>query len=224
MAEPIRRFAHGRPARPQAYQPRTGASPRARGRPGRAFARSRSSAADGGGRGALVVLRACSDTAAGQLLSRRAALQCRRRGRTAGDAAGAVAASAALDDGVAAAGRWHGSGRCGGGCGVRRLELLRKPLAPTFPSSTRCRVLRACSRRRIWATRSRRALLALVLGAIGAFVLSRSLARYHDALAMSLPVALSHTAQAVLWRRVVAVVAAGRFAADRRAAAAPPVR
>jgi len=41
--------------------------------------------------------------------------------------------------------------------------------------------------------------LALVLAVIGGFVMSRSLARFHDALAMPLPAALSHTAQSVLW-------------------------
>ena len=42
-------------------------------------------------------------------------------------------------------------------------------------------------------------LLALVLATIGGLVMSRSLARFHDALAMPLPAALAHTAQAVLW-------------------------
>jgi flagellar biosynthesis protein FlhB len=42
-------------------------------------------------------------------------------------------------------------------------------------------------------------LLALVLAVIGGVVLSHSLARFHDALAMSLPAALSHTAGSVLW-------------------------
>jgi len=41
--------------------------------------------------------------------------------------------------------------------------------------------------------------LALVLAVVGGFVMSRSLARFHDALAMPLPAALSHTAQSVLW-------------------------
>ena len=40
--------------------------------------------------------------------------------------------------------------------------------------------------------------LALLLGLIGAFALATSLARFHDALAMPLPAALSHTGQAVL--------------------------
>jgi flagellar biosynthetic protein FlhB len=42
-------------------------------------------------------------------------------------------------------------------------------------------------------------LLALVLALIGAAALSHSMARFHDALAMPLPAALAHTAQAVLW-------------------------
>jgi len=42
-------------------------------------------------------------------------------------------------------------------------------------------------------------LLALVLATVGGLVLSRLLVRLHDALAMSLPVALSHIAGSVLW-------------------------
>jgi len=74
-----------------------------------------------------------------------------------------------------------------------------KPLAPTFsklnPLSGLARLLstahlgdtlKACG-------------LALVLGLIGAFVLSRSLPRFHDALAMPLPAAIAHTAGSVLW-------------------------
>jgi len=74
-----------------------------------------------------------------------------------------------------------------------------KPLAPSFakldPLSGLTRLfskahlgdtLKACA-------------LALVLVVIGGVALGRSLARFHDALAMPLPAALAHTAQAVLW-------------------------
>ena len=74
-----------------------------------------------------------------------------------------------------------------------------KPLAPSFakldPVSGLARLfskahlgdtLKACA-------------LALLLVVIGGVALGRSLARFHDALAMPLPAALAHTAQAVLW-------------------------
>jgi len=56
-------------------------------------------------------------------------------------------------------------------------------------------------------------LLALVLGVIGAFVLARSLARYHDALAMPLPAALKHVASSVLWGVWWLLLALAAFAA-----------
>jgi flagellar biosynthetic protein FlhB len=74
-----------------------------------------------------------------------------------------------------------------------------KPLAPTFSKLNPLSGLARMFSKAHLGDTLKASLLALVLGAIGAFVLSRSLARYHDALAMSLPVALSHTAQAVLW-------------------------
>jgi flagellar biosynthesis protein FlhB len=74
-----------------------------------------------------------------------------------------------------------------------------KPLAPSFskldPLSGLARLF---SKAHLGDTLKASA-LALLLGLIGAFVLSRSLARFHDSLAMSLPVAIAHTAGSVLW-------------------------
>ena len=74
-----------------------------------------------------------------------------------------------------------------------------KPLAPRFAKlDPLSGVARLFSRAQLGDTLKASA-LALVLATIGAFALSRLLARFHDALAMPLPAALAHTAQAVLW-------------------------
>jgi flagellar biosynthetic protein FlhB len=78
-------------------------------------------------------------------------------------------------------------------------NLSWKPLAPTFSKLNPLSGLgRMFSKAHLGDTLKASG-LALVLAVIGAVVLSRSLARYHDALAMPLTAALSHTAQAVLW-------------------------
>ncbi|MCW5657916.1 MAG: flagellar biosynthesis protein FlhB [Burkholderiaceae bacterium] len=56
-------------------------------------------------------------------------------------------------------------------------------------------------------------LLSIVLGVIGALFLSHSMARFHDALALPLPRALSHTAQAVVAGVLLLLLALGVFAA-----------
>ena len=74
-----------------------------------------------------------------------------------------------------------------------------KPLAPTFSKLNPLSGLaRLFSTAHLGDTLKASA-LALVLGLIGAFVLGRSLARFHDALAMPLPAAIAHTAGSVLW-------------------------
>ena len=74
-----------------------------------------------------------------------------------------------------------------------------KPLAPSFAKLNPLSGLGRLFSKAHLVDTLKASLLALVLGSIGAFVLSRSLARFHDSLAMPLPAALSHTAQAVLW-------------------------
>ena len=74
-----------------------------------------------------------------------------------------------------------------------------KPLAPKFSKLDPLSGLgRMFSKAHLGDT-LKASLLALVLAVIGGFVMSRSMARFHDALAMPLPAALAHTAQAVLW-------------------------
>jgi len=74
-----------------------------------------------------------------------------------------------------------------------------KPLAPKFSKLDPLSGLgRMFSKAHLGDT-LKASLLALVLAVIGGVVMSRSLARFHDALAMPLPAALAHTAQAVLW-------------------------
>jgi flagellar biosynthetic protein FlhB len=74
-----------------------------------------------------------------------------------------------------------------------------KPLAPKFSKLDPLSGLgRMFSKAHLGDT-LKASLLALVLAVIGGLVMSRSLARFHDALAMPLPAALSHTAQSVLW-------------------------
>jgi flagellar biosynthesis protein FlhB len=74
-----------------------------------------------------------------------------------------------------------------------------KPLAPSFaklhPLSGLARLF---SKAHLGDTLKASA-LALLLGLIGAVVLGRSLARFHDALAMPVPTAIAHTAGSVLW-------------------------
>jgi flagellar biosynthetic protein FlhB len=74
-----------------------------------------------------------------------------------------------------------------------------KPLAPSFTKlNPLAGIARMFSKAHLGDT-LKASVLALVLGLLGAFALQQLLARFHDALAMSLPAALSHTAQAVLW-------------------------
>jgi flagellar biosynthetic protein FlhB len=88
-----------------------------------------------------------------------------------------------------------------------------KPLAPKFgkldPLSGLGRML---SKQHLGDT-LKASLLALVLGVVGAAFLARSLARFHDALAMPLPAALSHTAQALLAGALLLLLALALFAA-----------
>jgi flagellar biosynthetic protein FlhB len=88
-----------------------------------------------------------------------------------------------------------------------------KPLMPSFgklnPLSGLGRML---SKQHLGDT-LKATLLALVLGAIGAAFLAQSLARFHDALAMPLPAALSHTAQALLAGVLLLLLALAVFAA-----------
>lgn len=74
-----------------------------------------------------------------------------------------------------------------------------KPLAPSFAKLDPLSGLARLFSKAHLGDTLKASLLALVLGTIGAFVLVRSLPRFNDALAMPLPAALSHTAQAVLW-------------------------
>jgi flagellar biosynthetic protein FlhB len=73
-----------------------------------------------------------------------------------------------------------------------------KPLAPSFAKIDPLSGLARLFSKAHLGDTLKASLLALVLGTIGAFVLGRSLARFHDALSMPLPAALSHTAQTVL--------------------------
>ena len=73
-----------------------------------------------------------------------------------------------------------------------------KPLMPTFSKLNPLTGLgRLVSKQHLGDT-LKAALLAIVLGVIGGVFLAQSMARFHDALAMPLPSALSHTAQALL--------------------------
>jgi flagellar biosynthetic protein FlhB len=73
-----------------------------------------------------------------------------------------------------------------------------KPLMPTFSKLNPLTGLgRLVSKQHLGDT-LKAALLAIVLGVIGGAFLAQSMARFHDALAMPLPTALSHTAQALL--------------------------
>jgi flagellar biosynthetic protein FlhB len=88
-----------------------------------------------------------------------------------------------------------------------------KPLAPKFGKLNPLSGLgRMFSKQHLGDT-LKAALLALVLGAIGAAFLAASLPRFHDALAMALPAALSHTAQAVLGGVLLLLLALAVFAA-----------
>ena len=88
-----------------------------------------------------------------------------------------------------------------------------KPLMPAFHKLNPLTGLgRLVSKQHLGDT-LKATLLALVLGAIGAAFLGNSLARFHDALAMPLPTALSHTAQALLAGVLLLLLALGVFAA-----------
>jgi flagellar biosynthesis protein FlhB len=88
-----------------------------------------------------------------------------------------------------------------------------KPLMPSFgklnPLSGLARLV---SKQHLGDT-LKATLLAIVLGVIGALFLGQSMARFHDALAMPLPGALSHTAQALLAGVLLLLLALGVFAA-----------
>jgi flagellar biosynthetic protein FlhB len=88
-----------------------------------------------------------------------------------------------------------------------------KPLMPSFGKLNPLSGLgRLVSKQHLGDT-LKATLLALVLGAIGALFLGNSLARFHDALAMPLPAALSHTAQALLAGVLLLLLALAVFAA-----------
>jgi len=88
-----------------------------------------------------------------------------------------------------------------------------KPLMPSFGKLDPLSGLgRLVSKQHLGDT-LKATLLALVLGAIGASYLYESLARFHDALAMPLPAALSHIAQALLAGALLLLLALGVFAA-----------
>src|SRR5687767_1979611 len=88
-----------------------------------------------------------------------------------------------------------------------------KPLAPKFGKlNPRSGLGRMLSKQHLGDT-LKATLLALMLGAIGALFLGNSLARFHDALAMPLPAALSHTAQALLAGVLLLLLALAVFAA-----------
>jgi flagellar biosynthetic protein FlhB len=88
-----------------------------------------------------------------------------------------------------------------------------KPLMPSFGKLNPLSGLgRLVSKQHLGDT-LKATLLALVLGAIGALFLGNSMARFHDALAMPLPAALSHTAQALLAGVLLLLLALAVFAA-----------
>ena len=88
-----------------------------------------------------------------------------------------------------------------------------KPLMPAFNKLNPLTGLgRLVSKQHLGDT-LKATLLALVLGAIGAAYLANSLARFHDAVVMPLPGALSHTAQALLSGALLLLLALAVFAA-----------
>jgi flagellar biosynthetic protein FlhB len=88
-----------------------------------------------------------------------------------------------------------------------------KPLAPTFSKLNPLSGLgRMLSKAHLGDTLKATG-LALVLGVLGAVFLRNSLARFHDALAMPLPSALIHTAQALLSGILLLLLALAIFAA-----------
>jgi flagellar biosynthetic protein FlhB len=88
-----------------------------------------------------------------------------------------------------------------------------KPLMPSFGKLDPLSGLgRMFSKQHLGDT-LKASLLALVLGVVGAAFLAQSLARFHDALAMPLPSALSHTAQALLAGALLLLLALAVFAA-----------
>ena len=88
-----------------------------------------------------------------------------------------------------------------------------KPLQPSFGKLNPLSGLgRMFSKQHLLDT-LKASLLAIVLGAIGALFLRQSMPRFHDALALPLPGALSHTAQAVLAGVLLLLLALGVFAA-----------
>jgi len=88
-----------------------------------------------------------------------------------------------------------------------------KPLTPSFGKLDPLSGLARLFSKAHLGEALKASLLALVLGSIGAFVLGQLMARSHDALAMALPAALSHTAQSVLWGVWWLLVPLGAFAA-----------
>jgi len=88
-----------------------------------------------------------------------------------------------------------------------------KPLMPSFGKLNPIAGLgRLVSKQQLIDT-LKAALLALVLGTIGTLFFMRSLGRFHDSLAMSLPAALSNTAQTVLAGVLLLLLALAIFAA-----------
>jgi flagellar biosynthetic protein FlhB len=88
-----------------------------------------------------------------------------------------------------------------------------KPLAPTFSKLNPLAGLgRLVSTAHLGDTLKATG-LAIVLGVVGTVFLGNSLARFHDALAMPLPSALTHTAQALLSGILLLLLALAIFAA-----------
>jgi flagellar biosynthetic protein FlhB len=88
-----------------------------------------------------------------------------------------------------------------------------KPLAPKFSKLDPLSGLGRLVSKQHLGDMLKAVLLAIVLGVIGALFLGNSMARFHDALAMPLPGALSHTAQALLAGVLLLLLALGVFAA-----------
>lgn len=88
-----------------------------------------------------------------------------------------------------------------------------KPLMPAFHKLNPLSGLgRLVSKQHLGDT-LKAVLLAIVLGVVGAAFLVQSIARFHDALALPLPSALSHTAQALLTGVLLLLLGLGVFAA-----------
>ena len=92
-------------------------------------------------------------------------------------------------------------------------NFTMKPLAPNFGKlNPLSGIGRMFSGEQITQV-GKACLLALILGAIGGFYLYSHLGDFHDALTMSLPIALQHTASSLLGGLVLLVLALALFAA-----------